>query len=238
MTHPTCRNGEEVAALSSLQTLFDQRQLWRARDSSADSVQALSSGWPRLDRELHGAGWPMASMTELLCREPVLAWRLLQPALVRLSQQQRLLIWVGHSKQPYAPAWLSAGLNLSRCLLLRAGDEEALWAAEQALRLAKGGAVILQTARVKPERLRRLQLAAQAGNSFAFLLRPLSVQRESTPACLRLSLMPASGGMRITLNKRRGGVALAPFLLPWVSDVPRLLLKKTATQFLPLLRGG
>lgn len=198
---------------SSLQQLLDQRQLWRGRDAG-DSVTALPTGWQRLDRELYGAGWPQGCLTELLCSEPVLAWQLLQPALVRLSRQQRLLLWIGHEQPPYAPAWYKAGLQLTRCLLVRANEDQAPWAAEQALRLAQGGAVILQSNVLTPDRLRRLQLAAQAGNSHAFLLRPLSAQRQTTPASLRLQLAPAVASLQLQILKRRGGTASEPFSVP------------------------
>lgn len=198
---------------SSLQQLLDQRQLWRGRDAG-DSVTALPTGWQRLDRELYGAGWPQGCLTELLCSEPVLAWQLLQPALVRLSRQQRLLLWIGHEQPPYAPAWYKAGLQLTRCLLVRANEDQASWAAEQALRLAQGGAVILQSTVLTPDRLRRLQLAAQAGNSHAFLLRPLSAQRQTTPASLRLQLEPAVAALQLQILKRRGGTASEPFSVP------------------------
>ena len=198
---------------SSLQQLLDQRQLWRGRDAG-DSVAALPTGWFRLDRELYGAGWPQGCLTELLCSEPVLAWQLLQPALVQLSQQQRLLLWIGYEQPPYAPAWYKAGLQLTRCLLVRANEDQAPWAAEQALRLAQGGAVILQSNVLTPDRLRRLQMAAQAGNSHAFLLRPLSAQRQTTPASLRLQLAPAVAALQLQILKRRGGTASEPFSVP------------------------
>ncbi|NQD37701.1 translesion DNA synthesis-associated protein ImuA [Permianibacter sp. IMCC34836] len=207
---------------SSLQQLLDQRQLWRGRDTG-EATAVLPTGWPQLDRELYGAGWPMASLSELLCREPVLAWQLLLPALVQLSQQQRLLIWIGHEQPPYAPAWQKAGLCLSRCLLVRASEDEAPWAAEQALRLAQGGAVLLQSKALNTERLRRLQLAAQSGGSYAFLLRPPAAQRQTTPASLRMQLQAAPGGVQVQVLKRRGGAATTTFTVP-TSPAPRAVV--------------
>ncbi|MFN4289283.1 MAG: translesion DNA synthesis-associated protein ImuA [Permianibacter sp.] len=230
---------------SSLQQLLDQRQLWRGRDAG-DSVTALPTGWQRLDRELYGAGWPQGCLTELLCSEPVLAWQLLQPALVRLSRQQRLLLWIGHEQPPYAPAWYKAGLQLTRCLLVHANEDQAPWAAEQALRLAQGGAVILQSNVLTPDRLRRLQLAAQAGNSHAFLLRPLSAQRQTTPASLRLQLAPAVAALQLQILKRRGGTASGPFSLPMpvasavlpAPTVVALSRTEAMTRALPVSRLG
>ena len=208
---------------SSLQQLLDQRQLWRGRDAG-DGAAMLSTGWPRLDRELFGAGWPAASLTELLCREPVLAWQLLQPALVALSRQQRLLIWIGHQQAPYAPAWRKAGLRLERCLLVRATEEEAPWAAEQALRLAQGAAVLLQSSVLTTERLRRLQLAAQAGGSYAFLLRPVSAQRQTTAASVRILVESDITGLQLQVLKRRGGAATARFALSTLPNISVLPL--------------
>lgn len=204
-------------AMSSLQQLLEQRQLWHGRDAGTSAV-ALSTGWPRLDRELYGAGWPTASLTELLCSEAVLGWQLLLPVLTTLSQQQRLLVWIGQQQAPYAPTWRRAGMQLARCLLVRAGEDEAPWAAEQALRLAQGGAVVLQSSALNSEHLRRLQLAAQTGNSYAFLLRPVSAQRRTTPASLRLLVQSSDKGFQLQVLKRRGGMATAPFALP----VPRV----------------
>ncbi|HEX4909166.1 MAG TPA: hypothetical protein VFV64_00225 [Permianibacter sp.] len=99
-------------------------------------------------------------------------------------------------------------------MLVRANEDQAPWAAEQALRLAQGGAVILQSNVLTPDRLRRLQLAAQAGNSHAFLLRPLSAQRQTTPASLRLQLAPAMAALQLQILKRRGGTASEPFSVP------------------------
>lgn len=226
--------------MSPLQSLLDQRQLWRAREAGDAGADVLATGWPRLDRELYGAGWPTAGISELLCAEPVLAWQLLQPALVRLSQQLRLLIWIGHERAPYLPAWLRAGLNAGRCLLVRANEEEAPWAAEQALRLAQGGAVLLQANKLNADRLRRLQLAAQSGNSFLFLLRPLSAQRQTTPAALRLAIQPATAGLQVALLKRRGGAALAPFVVPLrpAMSLPSAMLVSPVVPARPSLAGG
>jgi hypothetical protein len=65
--------------------------------------------------------------------------------------------------------------------------------------------------------LRRLQLAAEAGNAMGFLFRPRRMAERPSPAALRLQLLPEAGGdLSVTILKRRGGWASAPVHL----DVP------------------
>ena len=208
----TCLWLSEVP-LSSLQPLLDRRRLWRARDSQFESRSGIATGWRMLDAVLPGYGWQAGTLSELLCAQPELAMRLLQPALVKLSRQQRLIVWVGMPWLPYAPAWQRAGLELSRFLIVSAQNKQAQWAAEQALRLAKGSVLVSLFNRLDLQHSRRLQLAADAGGSYAFLLRPLSALNECNAAQLRLQLDAHAQGLRVTVHKRRGAFALPPFVL-------------------------
>lgn len=63
-----------------------QAQVWRASSlgggSAASQAPAVSSGFAALDAELPGGGWPLQSLSEILCDSvATLEWRLLAPAL-------------------------------------------------------------------------------------------------------------------------------------------------------------
>ncbi|MFY7865161.1 recombinase RecA [Roseateles sp.] len=63
-----------------------QAQVWRASSlgagSAASQTPAVSSGFAALDAELPGGGWPLQSLSEILCDSvATLEWRLLAPAL-------------------------------------------------------------------------------------------------------------------------------------------------------------
>jgi cell division inhibitor SulA/protein ImuA len=131
-------------------------------------------------------------------------------ALARASSGERMLAWIDPPYLPYAPALANAGLPLERCLVVRpAHREDALWAAEQSLKSGACGAVLLwmESGRTLPEEyawMRRLQLAAQAGNSMAVLYRSTAAERLSTPAHLRVVLAREGGTLMIRIPKRRG----------------------------------
>lgn len=199
--------------LSSLQQLIDHRRLWRARDNRHEHQDGVATGWRALDAALPGYGWPQGAVSELLSARPEQAIRLLQPALTQLSKQQCMLVWVGMPWLPYAPAWQKLGINLSRVLLVSAQGKQIEWAIEQALRLSKGAAVIAALPKLDLNHSRRLQLAAAAGSSYAFLLRPLSALPECNAASVRVQLDAHAQGLHVTVHKRRGAFALPPFVL-------------------------
>ncbi len=91
---------------------------------------------------------------------------------------------------------------------------DAFWAAEQVLRSASCGAVLFWANHARSEALRRLNLAAQAGETLFSMLRPLAAAQDASPAPLRLGLRPAAGGVEITFVKRRGPQRDTPLILP------------------------
>lgn len=196
--------------------------VWRAHEIGQTQVPGLSSGFARLDAELPGAGWPTGMLTELITREPGAGeLRLLIPLLRQLTRERRIVVLLAPPHVPYAPALSSFGIDLSQLLIVQAPHAaDRLWAVEQTLKSANFGSLLawLPQERTKPEHLRRLQLAAQGAQGPVFLFRSLAAQFESSPAPLRLLLLPKPDQrLSVQLLKRRGPVLADPILL----DLPQ-----------------
>ena len=115
---------------------------------------------------------------------------------------------------PYAPARARAGVNLARVLWVHAQRGiDGLWAAEQSLCAGTCAAVLAWPTVADTASLRRLQLAAEAGNALGILFRTERAAMESSPAALRLRLEPDAMGLRAQVLKRRGGWPAGPVLL-------------------------
>ena len=168
---------------------------------------ALSTGFAELDAVLPGGGWPVGAITELMPEaQGIGELSLLLPALARLSQAGRYLVWIAPPCLPYPLALERQGLALDRLLLVQAQDAQAvLWAAEQALRCPAIGAVLAWPASLDDRRVRRLQLAAETGGSCGLLYRPPAAAQQPSPAALRLRLEALDAGLRIEIQKVRGG---------------------------------
>ncbi len=219
--------------MTSLDQLISGRaDLWRGRSPSPSAGDGIPSGFADLDTLLSDGGWPRGALVEILAGGPGRGGlELILPALARLSRDSRWVALVAPPLDPYAPGWAGAGLDLSRLLLIHAPDgREGLWALEQALRSGACSAVLGWPGRMEMRSLRRLQLAAEAGQATGFLFRPEAAQVEPSPAPLRLRVAARPGGLEVRILKCRGAWSPGPLLLdsPKVSSVLRQALAGVA----------
>lgn len=192
--------------------------VWKADQLSHASVRALPSRFAVLDAELPGGGWPIGMLTELITRHAgVGELRLLIPLLRQMTLERKIVILLAPPLVPYAPALASFGVDLNYLIVIQAPNAaDRLWAVEQTLKSTSFGALLawLPQQRTRPEHLRRMQLAAQGSRGPVFLFRGLPAQFESSPAPLRLLLLPRpQQTLSVQLLKRRGPLAANPLLL-------------------------
>jgi hypothetical protein len=193
----------------SLDALLDNPAIWRAGEPARhDNAARIASEYPPLDDVLPGGGWPRGALTEVLYEHAGIGeLRLLMPALARLSHQGGWIALVAPPHIPYAPALRQYGIDLSRVLLIHPDDRtDSLWAVEQALRTGTCGAVLAWPRRIDDQSMRRLQLAAEAGDTLGVLFRETRAAEQPSPAALRLRLTSAPGDTpRAHILKCRGG---------------------------------
>jgi len=207
------------------------RQVWRGGQLGRAAGVAVPTGQALLDAELPGGGWPVGALTELLLAQHGMGEiRLLAEALRRLTAAgpaSRQVLLIGPPYQPYAPALAAWGIALERVIWVRGPAQQALWAAEQALKHSGVGAVLLWLSKVPTAALRRLQVLAQDGQALLFLLRPASAASQSSPAPLRIlcrvpvacppacrnTLDQHASCLQLEIFKRRGPALAAPLHL-------------------------
>lgn len=181
--------------------------LWIGRQLA--STPARSTGYSSLDNVLPGRGWPVGALTELIPETSGIGeLRLLMPALQALkANEHHPIVFIRPPYLPYPPALKRAGLSLSSIVRITPRtDDDARWAAEQTLRAGVAGAVLVWSDVDADMPLRRLQLAAQEGQSLVFLYRSPRCLRNASPAPVRLSLHPAPEAVRVRVVKARGGM--------------------------------
>lgn len=210
----------------ALLNLLDNPRVWRGRqrtDVSGGSPAAYPTGYARLDCHLPGGGWPRHALTEILLEHHGTGeLKLLMPALARLSsaretslgaghygcsdEKEGWIAWIAPPFQPYPPALLQWGINLAHMLVVHARQGvEALWAAEQALSSGNCAAVLVWSDTLDNRASRRLQLAAEKGQSLAIAFRPLAAEAQASAAALRLVLTAGERGTDVRILKSRGG---------------------------------
>jgi hypothetical protein len=179
------------------------------RGDRADAAQAMivPSCAPALDAVLPGGGWRAGTIVEVMPQDVGIGeLRLFLPALAQITQAERCVAFVSPPFIPYPPALTQHGVNLERLVVIQAQtSKDILWSVEQTLRCRAFGAVLAWPAAARDRDVRRLQLAAEAGDSIGFLYRPAAAARESSPAAVRLILQATpQRALQIDVLKCRG----------------------------------
>jgi len=198
-----------------LDLVLQNSAIWRGDQYAKVVVESVPTGFVELDMQLPGGGWPQAALTEILTNQRGIGeLRLLAPALVRLSHEEKWIVLVAPPHLPYAPGLESLGLNLARMVLVRTkSDAESLWAAERCLRSGSCAAVLAWTGAGSQQTIRRLQLAAEEGKGFGVVFGPTLNAALPSPAPLRIQLTADREKLQLQIIKRRGGGWAPPLSL-------------------------
>src|SRR5207249_1094082 len=99
--------------------------------------------------------------------------------IARRLQTGDYLVVLDSKREFYPPAAAGLGVPLERTILVQpASASDALWALEQALRCRAVAVALAWIDALHDRAFRRLQLAAEAGGSLGFLLRPAACRAE------------------------------------------------------------
>jgi len=179
--------------------------LWRGSQLAQSSCRTVPTGFPQLDRELPGQGWPLGALVEIAPSQAGIGEiYFLGPAFSRLEPQRRIAL-VHPPYTPLAQCWSNWGLDTRRLLWVRCPQaSDSLWACEQILKHNACAALLCWAANVHPAGLRRLHMAARQSDTLFVLLRPAMALRQHSPSPLRLGLRPFEQGLEISIAKRQG----------------------------------
>jgi cell division inhibitor SulA len=200
--------------------------LWRGDALARVALESLATGYPALDAELPGGGWPLGALTEILNGHTGIGeLRLFFPALAKLASGGGRVILLQPPHTPYAPAFAGAGIAPEQVLVLRTSrPEDALWACEQCFKYAPRSAVFAWPRRLAAQDLRRLQLAVEGRPVLAVLMRERQAARQSSAAALRIALDPGpaarAGQLSLRILKRRGALLTRPVIVEPPAPLP------------------
>lgn len=193
-----------MGAVVALDDLLQQRRVWKAQPTPLPP-SAQPTGYAALDALLPTGGWPESALSEILmASEGVGELQLLWPTLARLTRSAERVVLVAPPHVPYPQAWQTAGVDLRWLVIIQASGRDALWATEQCLRSGSCGAVLCWPRRADDRALRRLQVAAETGQTLAFAYRPLQEAINPSPAALRIAVDARPAQLRVL--KCRGGL--------------------------------
>ena len=193
--------------MGALEQLLNHPGLWRGRGTvTQENISVRPSGFAPLDEALRG-GWPRGRLIELIggpfgCGET----RILLPVLADCAAENLRVVLVSPPAVPWIPGWQQLGVFPEQILLIRTEHvDDAVWSCEQVLRHPGTGAVLAWLQQPGIASLRRLRLAAVAGEACAFLFRPSPAAAQPSPAHLRIRWQGAQDHLRLEIFKNTGG---------------------------------
>lgn len=198
---------------SSLSQLLARQDIWRGQQWQQQQL-GYSTGFALLDEHLADNGWPQVGVCEVLCEGtgqgelsmvlPLLSQLIgydLSPTKTATQQQDTMVMLVAPPHVPSAQALLQQGLELARLIWIDTEErKERLWAIEQALSSGCVPLVLAWLDNLSTTEARRLQLAAEKGESLCMLYLPSRCAQQSHPVNLRLALQRQHFSARNSVN--------------------------------------
>jgi len=200
----------KIVVMSALITDLKNKQLlWQA--SQTQTVpDKLATGIDVLDDALQG-GFPQRGMARIQSTMGIGELRLCMPILKQRQQDQRQLFLIASPAQVNAEMLLEYELSTERTFFINNHDLAAqLWACEQCLKSGCSHTVILWCNKLSLNQAKRLQLAAEQGDSLLVVFQ-YSTSIQALPISLSLSLSRKEQQLRINITKQRGGWPVTAF---------------------------
>ncbi len=180
-----------------VQGLREQLARWEAEHHRVQGTRVISSGFPSLDRLLPRGGFLANQGVEWFVERPGSGAGLLALHVAARASQagrshgQGLIVILDAARTFYPPAMFACGIASRDVVVVRPRNEsEALWAADQALRSSAVAAVWGVLPRIQARDSRRLQLAAESGNTLGLWIRPASMQPAPSWMDVQLRVRP------------------------------------------------
>jgi hypothetical protein len=181
-----------------LENILQRHAVWRgaAPSASLSEAPAIPTGFPALDRELPGGGWPAGGLTELLGeRDGIGELQLVLPALAALTRQGKR-VQARAAPPAVCTRTCRPGDRPDALVVVRApGGVSALWAAGQVLRAGSCHALLARAATPAIPSCGALAVCWGPALPCALLFRPLAARHRPRPATCasRWSRGPAGG---------------------------------------------
>src|SRR3712207_5868020 len=105
--------------MSRVHELAQLPGVWLGSELARMSTASIASGFPSLDRELPGGGWPTGALPEILLdRKGSGGVALLAPALAQVAGNGRWQAWIAPPHLPYGPALMQMGIDPARLIVI------------------------------------------------------------------------------------------------------------------------
>lgn len=174
--------------------------------------KGVPTGFTDLDQALPWLGLPTKGLIEVICSQQDMGeLQLLLPLLQQRSQGKQSLLWITPPYPLHSPTLAQSGINLKNSFVVPSQTQcnQALWSIEKALQSQECAMVLAWQNWLSARVLRRLELAAQHGNTLGVLFHQRPQAQSSSTLQLALNVTQLASGQRVldvTVRQIKGRV--------------------------------
>ena len=199
--------------MSSLISHLKNKQLiWQASQQTLDAPHHAkhATGIAELDKALQG-GFPNNGVVRINSAMGIGELRLCMPILQARQSDQRQLFVLAPPAVVNGEMLIEQGIAIERTFFIEHENEhDCLWACEQCLKSGICHSVIVWQSSLTQSQAKRLQLAAEQGDSLLLLFQPAE-QTQALPISLSMQLARQHQSLHVTITKQRGGWPVPTF---------------------------
>ncbi|ANO32386.1 hypothetical protein BCT86_16840 [Vibrio breoganii] len=209
--------------------LLQRKQLiWQGSEQKS-SIQSQASCFSEWDQHLEG--FPKTGLMEIQSEAGIGELRLMTPMLQTVAQN-RTIVLINPPASPCAHYFEKEGIPTSNILVIQ-DTKHNLWAAEQCLKSGSCACVCLWHPQLEMHQARRLQVAAEKGRALNIHFNLDQHNGCSLPIPLSVNLEATENGVKVSVNKRRGGWHQQTFTVDLSQRWPQLCTEKPQHQVIP-----
>lgn len=218
-----------------IQQLKSKQWLWQGfREQQKANV--IATGFEEFDKHL-GGGLPEKGIFDVKTPLGIGEMRLFMPYLAN-KKGNGLLALISPPATINAEFLISLGIQLSRVIVIMpASQDNALWCAEQCLKSGACSSIVLWTQSIEVSQTRRLNLAANSNNASVLLMRDKVSQNFALPVSISVQLAPHEQGIKVSIDKQRGGHAVPSFIVNMHHLWPELAIPQPQPNIIPFKRA-
>jgi len=196
----------------TLEQLLHRGDVWRGQSQRFTPRAAVDTGHSILNDALLHKGWPLGSLVEV-CQPTIdgqSEWLLMAPALRQLTRGYTVLL--NPPAMPFAAGLIQLGLDLNRLLIVQTANKSDFLTSFVELARTEICTALLAwqpKQNLSYTELRKCLLAAAERQGLSLLFRPASVQRQSSPAVLRIQARLNAQTLELHIFKQKGWLGAA-----------------------------
>jgi cell division inhibitor SulA len=215
----------------TIQYLKNKKLVWQAKhNANLQQTSGQYTGYPELDMGLKG-GFPEYGIIDIQSPIGIGELRLILPSIVHRQHNNGygLSLFIAPPLGLNSEMLADFGVNLDRVMIIQPKQpQDNLWAAEQSLKSGCCHSVVLWHQSLSVAQVKRLQLAAEKGQSLLFIIRIPQQQDIPLPVTLAIQLQSNHLDLFANITKRKGGKPTEPIQINMSQYWPELTKRRSA----------